>query len=284
MNIRDFLAQATAELRAAGIESARLDVLLLLEAELGRDRTSLLAHPEDEISPASLYSLNKKCVQRKMHLPLAYTLGNAFFYGYAFYVNEHVLVPRPESEAIISLLLKEVGPLPSPRILDVGAGSGCLGITAALEVANATVLLRDISREALAVARKNTERYQDKVVGRITLEQADLLAGLSAVQYLDAIVANLPYVPTDYPVNAAARHEPAAALFAGDDGMDLYRRFWQQIVASHHNRDSSSTSPVVITEALESQHTAMVKLATAAGYQLSQTQGLAQLFTPTPAR
>jgi release factor glutamine methyltransferase len=271
MNIGNFLSQASAALRGAGIESARLDVLLLLEDELGMDRSRLLAHPEITLSPTALRRLNKKCVQRKVHLPLAYIRGTTFFYGRAFYVDTNVLVPRPESEAMISLLLTAKHIPAKPLILDIGTGSGCLGITAALEMPSAKVTLRDISRPALAVAKRNAKQH--RVAARVILEQADLLTD---APYADAILANLPYVPAKYPVNAAARHEPVLALFAGDDGMDLYRAFWDQVTTFYDGQPPAA----IITEAFEDQHSEMAGLATAAGYQLSRTEGLAQLFTP----
>ncbi len=278
MTIQTFLAQRTAELAEAGIESARLDVLLLLEDCLGIDRAILLAHPERPLSPTALRVLNKKCTQRKQHVPLAYLTQRAFFCGRQLYVDHHVLVPRPESEAMISLLLEL--PLPDKvRIADVGTGSGCLAVSAALDIPDAHVYACDISPAALAVAKRNAS---DLSAQHVSFHQTDLLDGCPVQP--DVILANLPYVPDDYPVNQAATHEPHVALYGGADGLDAYRKLWQQITSLPGQRPQ-----YVITEALQTQHQGLADLAGAAGYTLGQTRGLAQLFTlfasrgPAPA-
>jgi release factor glutamine methyltransferase len=191
------------------------------------------------------------------------------FYGRIFAVSSAVLVPRPESESIIDLLLH----IPSvaskdTTIIDIGTGSGCLGITAALELPNATIELTDISPEALAIARQNAVAHHV----RAGIGQADLLDRPFDHPYT-VVLANLPYVPTDYPVNQAAWQEPALALFAGNDGMDAYRRLWQQLAALPRKPAH------VITESLETQHNYIVQLAQMAGYHLHATQGLAQQFS-----
>src|SRR5256885_12647046 len=143
MTIGEFLKTTAAALQQAGIESARLDMLILLEDELRQDRAVLLAHPEREI-PAPIFArLYKKRTQREGHIPLAYIRGKAPFYGRNFVVNEHTLVPRPETEIMIVLLKKlAAGLVPGTRplrIADIGTGSGILGITACLELPGSSV-------------------------------------------------------------------------------------------------------------------------------------------------
>lgn len=265
-NIQQFLSHATKELAEAGIKTARLDCLVLLEDVFGMDRAILLAHPEIKLTPTRSDSLNKYIVQRAKHVPLAYIRGKIMFYGREFKVNNKVLVPRPESEAIIDLL-KTLSLPPKPRIADIGTGSGCLGITAALELSGAQVYLYDIDSTVLEVARTNALTHQAVV----HIAQHDLLKNCS--EQFDVILANLPYVPDHYPINTAARHEPKLALFAGDDGLDLYRVFWQQI----------GQLPIqpryVITESLVAQCQTLAELAYANGYNLATTKGLVQAFT-----
>jgi len=263
MRLDHFLTEATSQLLNAGIESARLDALILLEDALHEDRARLLAHPEMQIPSAKIQALRTKIDRRTTHVPLAYIRGEASFYTHNFIVTEHVLIPRPETESMITLL----GDLPlpaGPRIADIGTGSGCIGITAALELPGAEVLLCDVDPQALDVARRNAQALQASV----SFHQADLLAGLPPCH---VILANLPYVPNTYPINRAAKHEPAIALFAGTDGLDLYRRLFAEIEA---------VKPVfILTEALLEQHNALAAIARAAGYRVVRADGLCQVFT-----
>jgi release factor glutamine methyltransferase len=265
--VQDLLQTATKRLADAGITTARLDTLVLLEDVLGVDRALLLAHPERPIPKPQQDLLNTFITQRSTHKPLAYIRGRAPFFGRYFTVNEHVLVPRPESETIIEILLE--GNLSErPHIADIGTGSGCLGITAALELPNADVDLIDIDRDALAVARANAR----SLGAHVRFRQQDLLSSTDTPAY-DVLLANLPYVPDAYPINMAARHEPALALFAGDDGMECYRKFWRQLSGY-----GGKIPDYVLTESLDEQHAPMAALAGGAGYAVIDSRGLIQHF------
>lgn len=264
MTIGQFLKTATEALQSAEVESARLDALVLLEDTLDKNRAHLLAHLDTPLSAAQLSRLNNYITQRQKHTPLAFIRGRAEFYGRTFMVNEHVLVPRPETESMV-VLLKKLTLEDLPRIADIGSGSGCLAITAALEFPTAHVVAYDISPEALQLAHKNARRFAVDV----QFIQSDLLN--DQPEYFDAVMANLPYVPIDYPINKAATFEPHLALFGGKDGLELYRRLFKQLQATR--------SKFVITESLLSQHAAMAAMAKTAGYSTIEADGLAQLFT-----
>jgi release factor glutamine methyltransferase len=271
MTVQEFLRDATAALQGAGIASARLDCLLFLEDVLHRDRAYILAHPEAIIT-TQIYELNKKIAQRKRHIPMAYIRGTVLFYGREFMVNEGVLVPRPESETMIDMLKGSDLTTPPGTLLhiaDIGTGSGCLGLTAALEVPHVQADLYDISNDALTVATSNARSLG--IQPQLFLE--DLLSQAHCRRY-DVILANLPYVPNDLPINIAAQHEPKIALFAGTDGLDTYRRFWEQMAQLQRQ------PRFVFTESLIIQHTLLRQLAAAANYMLVRTQGLIQQFTP----
>jgi len=269
MTVGNFLASATRTLNTAGIETARLDCLILLEDALATDRSHILAHLETEIPRATEVELNTKIVQRATHLPLAYLRGKAMFYGREFKVTPDVLVPRPESESMITLL-KTLPLSAKANIADIGTGTGCLGITAALELASARVWLVDIDNKALAVAKDNAVQYGIDA----PVVWSDLLSQISADSF-EVILANLPYVPEQYPLNKAAEHEPKLAIFAGQDGLDVYRHLWQQI-------GKMSRKPrFVITESLASQHAPLTTLAENSEYSLLATEGLAQCFQTT---
>lgn len=267
MRFENWLKQSTTLLTNYGVTSARLDCLIIAEEFLRRDRTFLLAHPEIECEGPALSDMDEAVARRSKHEPLAYIIGHSEFYGRAFSVTKDTLQPRTESESMISLL---VG-IPNTNdltIIDIGTGTGCLAITAKLEVPSATVLATDISASALVVAEKNASNLRMEV----SFYEGNLLAPLpaSAFHLPTAILANLPYVPSKYPVNDAATYEPGLALFGGDDGLDLYRKLFEQI--------HSSTVSYIITESLEQQHTALTKIAKSRGYRLVRSEGLAQLY------
>ena len=268
MTIGEYLAVTTAALQASGVESARLDALILLEDALGQDRALLLAHPEREL-PAPIYAaLYKRRVRREQHVPLAYIRGRAPFFGRTFAVDERVLVPRPESEALIQLAKRHVPERPELIVADVGTGSGALGITAGLELPDSRVYLYDIDAGALEVARRNAAMLRVNAV----LEQRDLLGGVTRPH--DIILANLPYVPEQLTINRAARHEPPHALFSGPDGLDHYKRFWAELTA-HANKPA-----LIVTESLPAQHHTNALLARTAGFFLADHEGFAQAFQP----
>lgn len=265
MTIDAFLRDSIAQLAAAGIPTARLDVLVLLEDELGVDRAHILAHPERDLTHSQQANLHTKVMQRLNHLPLAYIRGKATFYGREFAVNGRVLVPRPETETMIDLL-KNVPLPPTPRIADIGTGSGCIGITAALELAGVELFLCDIDAAALKIARQNAKTFGIPA----TFRQADLLQ--HTTEKLDVVLANLPYVPEQFDVSKEVRSEPPHAVFAGTDGLATYRDFWQQVAAR------TIKPRFVLTESLPMQHHALAALARTHDYAQDNHAGLIQLF------
>ena len=267
-----WLRRAEKTLSNAGIETPRLDVLVLLCDEIGKDKSWILTYPDYEIQGSVLEKLNTKLAQRAAHTPLAYLRGHAEFYGREFAVNEHVLVPRPESEAMIELLKQEAGKRKNEEITvwDVGTGSGCLAITAILELPGSHVFGSDSSEAALAAAKQNAAAHK----ANATFMQADLLHSDALSPMPDALflLANLPYVPDDYPINKAAQHEPKLALFSGADGLDHYRRLFAEAAKLAHK------PACIITESLMEQHPKLAHIAAAAGYRLAGEHNLAQCF------
>jgi len=163
--------------------------------------------------------------------PLAYLIGEAWFAGLAFEVNEHVLVPRsPLAELIVEGFAPWKEPERVRHVLDVGTGSGCIGIATAVYWPGVKVDAVDISPEALALARNNAERHG--VAGRVAVIESDLLDALVGQRY-DVILANPPYVPTASMAELPEeyRWEPALGLEAGEDGLDLVRRLLDDAAA-----------------------------------------------------
>lgn len=267
----NWLKLATAELEKNGINTARLDALVMLEDVIGKNRAHLLAHPELELTTEQEKTLESFLNRRLQHEPLAYIRGKAEFYGRDFSVNEHVLVPRPESEDIITLL-KEYRDVTT--IIDIGTGSGALAITAALEFPRAEVIGIDVDPECLKVAKANAKQLD----AHVAFLEGDLLRREDLEMYQSPvfILANLPYVPDDYAINEAAKHEPTLALFAGRDGLELYRVMFDQLT------EYEDTEIIVLTESLESQHKSLAGIAVDHGFTLGKTAGLIQSFTYLP--
>ena len=162
---------------------------MILANTLRKNRTYLHAHLDEEIDPRRFDIANARLDLRLDRVPIAYILGYKEFYGRKFTVSPSVLIPRPESEDLISLFLELTASEIAEKVLiDVGAGSGCLGITAKLERSNLSVILSDISKPALNIAEKNANALNADVY----IQQQSLLNG--QLRPVDYIFANLPYV------------------------------------------------------------------------------------------
>lgn len=266
MRLNEWLKAATSKLDQAGIGTARLDTLILLEDVIGLDRSRLLTEPELDIPAAKLSKLNNLLNKRATHVPLAYLLGKTEFYGHEFLITPDVLEPRPESEAMIDELKKLPGLPAVSRIADVGTGSGALGITAGLELPNTLIELLDVDSRALKVAQMNVDKFTLPVKTVLS----DLLLGVNTAY--DILLCNLPYVPDGYRINAAASHEPFKAIFGGPDGLDLYRRLFKQA-------DTGQVRPLyILTESLPPQHADLFEIARLKNYQLVTENDFIMVF------
>ncbi len=267
-NIRDALTFGTTLLRGRGIESARLDTLLLLEHHLNASRAWLLSHPEGELHPEISENFLRDLRKRSKQQPMAYILGHKEFYGRNFIIEKSVLVPRPESEDVVELALLLAHKDKPLQVLDLGTGSGCLGITIQLERPKWRVTLSDIDAVALGIAHKNARKFQ--IDNKVSYRRQDLLH--SDTSPYDLVVANLPYVPSSIQSKPDLQAEPKIALFSGRDGLSHYRSLFSLLQRRKHH-------PLfLITESLTNQHQQIENLAKPAGYTLKRTLGLAQLF------
>ncbi|HUC88040.1 MAG TPA: peptide chain release factor N(5)-glutamine methyltransferase [Candidatus Binatia bacterium] len=266
--VGNWIKQACNRLEQAGIGTARLDALVLLEDSLGKDRSWLLAHPELPLTKRQVSELDRSIERRAGHEPLAYIRGKTEFYGREFYIDKRVLEPRPESEAIIDEL-KKLEIEDKPIIIDIGTGSGALAITAKLELPSANVTATDIDPGCLAVALKNIETY----TVACQLLKGDLLEPVSIKgSDCSVLLCNLPYVPNDFQLNSAAMNEPRLAIFGGKDGLDLYRKLFKQLDAL------PLKAGFIITESLPTQHKELARVATSAGFDLVSTSDFVQVF------
>jgi release factor glutamine methyltransferase len=264
-SLRAWLKAAVKQLESAGIGTARLDALVLLEDCLNTNRAQILASQDQPLTEEQYDDLKHKLARRARHEPLAYIRGRTEFYGRDFIVNNHVLEPRPETETMITLL-KQLSYSQHPKLADIGSGSGALGITAALELGLDAVYLHDIDPKTLEVAQQNAAMHNVKA----EFVQTNLINNYNA-DY-EILLCNLPYVPDNFAVNLAAGHEPKIALFGGPDGLDLYRELFAQI-------DNLSFKPaLILTESLPPQHDKLAQLAKTHGRKLITSEDFIQVF------
>lgn len=230
--MRDHLREAREALAAAGVpdEEATRDAALLARHVLGWDRARLIVAEPDPPPPAFAEAYRRLVARRAAREPVAYIRGVQEFYGRDFTVSGAVLIPRPETEFVVEealACLSELDMPPEPRVVDVGTGSGCIGVTLALERPGAHLVATDISDTALVVARANAERLG--VGDRITWWHGPYLAGVAAP--IDLVVSNPPYVADHYEVALVpevAHYEPHVALFGGGDGLRDVRELARQ--------------------------------------------------------
>lgn len=205
-------------------ERARRDAEALLQFLLRKERAALLARWKEKLEAAEGRRYLELIHRRSLGEPLQYITGETEFYGLPFAVSPAVLISRPETEHLVEHALELAKHFAAPRILDVGTGSGAIAVSLAHLLPQATVTTIDISLPALEVARKNAR--QNHVADRIRFLHGDLLQPIAGESF-ELILSNPPYVPTvDKPtLSVEVRdYEPELALFAGEDGFDLYRR------------------------------------------------------------
>jgi len=264
--ISSWIHEATIQLAGAGIGSARLDAEIILSHTLRKSRTFLHAHSDEILTPRQLEIAEARLQLRRDRTPIAYIIGHKEFYGRLFRVTPATLIPRPESETIIELL-KELQPKNETlfkthtRLIDVGTGSGCLGITAKLELPWLDVTLSDISRHAIKVAKTNA----DYLEADVALLQSDLLTDYPFSPNI--ILANLPYVDVSWERSPETAYEPDQALFATDEGLHLIHKLITQAALRMQSHG------FLLLEADPRQHPALVASAKTHGFTLCETRG-----------
>jgi len=249
LDVRSVLREGIARLRAARIPSDTLAAEVLLLYSLGRDRSWLYSHADEQLDPYVVANYFTLIARRVAGEPTQHLTGKQEFWGLEFEVTPAVLIPRPETEHVVEVALERLGaagikidmktgaPSPRLRIADVGTGSGCIAIALAHELPHAEVFATDISVAALHVARCNGARH--RVDDRVHFVETDLLEGISfsplaaagSPQLFDLIVSNPPYVARDDAATLereVREHEPETALFGGPTGIEIYARLIEQ--------------------------------------------------------
>ena len=225
MTLRALVNEAEIVLRSGPHpDRARLDAETLLLHLLKQNRAWLLGHADDAAATDTQDSFAASVARRYAGEPIKYITGETEFFGLPFAVAPGVLIPRPETEHLVEEVVRLAGAFTDPRIADIGTGSGAIAVALAHSLPEAHIIATDFSPQALAIAKQNAIR--NNVEDRIEFFEGDLLAPLTG-QSFHIIASNPPYVPLadrDSLSVEVREHEPHAALFAGDDGLALYRR------------------------------------------------------------
>jgi release factor glutamine methyltransferase len=224
--IAKVLRWAAEDLTRRGVnDSPRIDAELLLGHATGLDRVRLIVDGARPLTPDELTRFRELITRRRRSEPIAYILGEREFYGLRFNVNQHVLIPRPDTETLVSVALERTRARDMfGRALDVCTGSGCVAVAFALERPTWFMTGSDISNEALQVARKNALKLG--ALWNIDFRHSDLVADVGAERF-DLITANPPYVPdAEVPTLSPdiRNYEPSGALLGGPDGLAILRR------------------------------------------------------------
>lgn len=211
----------TRYLEKRGIEDARRNMQMLVAHQLGCTRMDLYLKFDRPLEESDLSPLRETLKKRGEGIPIQHLLGKVWFHKHEFKTDARALIPRPETEELAEWVLKWELP-ENQQVLDMGCGSGVLGLTLAAARPGWQVTLTDVSPDALDLARENAESLE---IPNAAFISSDLFSSIDT--QFDGIVANLPYVPEADRANLTREvmHDPALALFSGADGLDLIRRF-----------------------------------------------------------
>ncbi len=229
--IRNILKWAIATLKEADIDSPGINADTLLSFVLSCDRTKLYTNPDEIISDADINRYKDLVNERIRHVPLQYITHRVEFMSLDFFVDERVLIPRPETEILVETVLNYAHDKQYSNrkitIMDIGTGSGNIAVSLAKNLSNAEIYASDISQDALAIAKTNVQRH--KVADKIHLLHGDFFGafvGYAEKEHVDFVVSNPPYVSESEWKNLESElrdHEPREALVAGKDGLCFYR-------------------------------------------------------------
>lgn len=224
VSVKELLAEGTRRLSRVVKDNPRLAAEYLLRSILNLSHVDLYLEPNRPVSAAAEAGFRNSVNRKLEHEPLQYIIGETEWFGLAFKCDRRALVPRPETEILTEKALELIADIGTPRILDIGTGTGAIAVAIAANRTDAEVVATDSSAEALALAAENVAAHQ--VQDRIDLRLGDLFAPLASVELFDLIISNPPYIRTgEYEglMPEVRDYEPAGALLAGADGLDVLR-------------------------------------------------------------
>jgi len=223
--VRRVIDWTTAHLKKHGSETARLDTEILLAHARGCRRIELYTRFDEVVDERERATMRELVRRRAQSEPVAYLVGHREFFSLDFRVTPAVLIPRPDTETLVVELLDACKTLEIPRVLDIGTGSGCIAVAAAVNQRSAQITATDRSEAALAVARENAQTHG--VLERIRFLQGDLFAPLNDNEQFNVVASNPPYIADrekETLQNDVRRYEPHDALFAGPTGLEVLSR------------------------------------------------------------
>ena len=256
----DLINWAESYFKEKGFENPRSEIEWLLRAVLKCNRMDVYLRFEEPLSQSQLATLRSWVKRRLEREPLQYITGFCDFYGREFSVNEHVLIPRPETERLIDTALEKVKGLDSPSILDIGAGSGCIATTLGLEIPGSTVLGIDVSEDAIGIANKNKEKLEAE---NVSFQKMNILEQRPEGEF-DVLVSNPPYIPKgemDGLMKDVKDFEPTVALTDQKDGLIFYKRF-----AEVGKEVVKSSGWIILEVGLEDHPSAVKKIFSESGF------------------
>lgn len=259
------IGEATKRLEDAGIDDPRREARLLIGAALQKTPTQIFNAVDEAVSQSEEDQISSLITRRANGEPVAYILGEREFWSLSLVVNPATLIPRPDSETLIEMVLEHCSDQPPRRVLDLGTGSGCLLLAILSEFKQASGLGVDISAEAISVASENAKNLG-------LLDRSDFILG-SWVKCVDAtfdlIVSNPPYIPTQ-DIEALEKDvrafEPMTALDGGADGLDMYRAIFSEI------NPVLSDDGIVVVEIGIGQRDDVCEIALSHGFELAHTR------------
>ncbi len=223
--VRRVLDWTTAHFKQHGSETPRLDAEILLAHARTCRRIELYTRFDEPLTDVQRTVMRDLTKRRAKSEPVAYLVGHREFFSLEFRVTPDVLIPRPDTETLVVELIEAAKALEAPRILDLGTGSGCIAIAAAVNLPSAQITATDVSEAALAIARENAETHA--VANRIRFLQGDLFGPLPEGEQFDVVASNPPYIADrerETLQNDVRRYEPHTALFAGPNGTEILFR------------------------------------------------------------
>ena len=259
--VLDTIHGGTEYLEKRGVEDARLTMQILLAHVLGCQRIELYVDFDRPLEEDQLAPMRDYVKRRGQGEPLQYILGEVEFYGRVFRSDSRALIPRPETEEMVDIVLKRFSPAgdESVKILDMGCGSGVLGLSLVAEIEGSQGTLVDASSDALALARENAQALE--LDDRVEFVHGDLFSELEEKRF-GLVVANLPYIPKgEIPtLSREVQHDPISALDGGADGLDIIRNFVRDL------KKHTEAGALVGLEIGENQSVEVIELLQQAGF------------------
>ncbi len=224
----EVLNQAVEKLRAKGIDRPRTNAELLLGAVLNAKKIDLYLDRDRILTPQQIEKFNQFIQERTAGKPLQYIIGSTEFFGLEFKVNESVLIPRPETETLVEIVLEHLKDSPLPKIIDLGTGSGAIAISLAKNLRDSFVLATDISPDALKLAKKNAKKHKvDDQIDFLCGDMFEPLRNKNLEKEIDCVVSNPPYVSQDeldHLPKEVKDYEPIVALRTDEEGTFFHKR------------------------------------------------------------